>query len=88
MLKTVDRVLAPLFAAEVTPIENWLELEAGATALFTPHSRNGIPTFYPFQRPWTLSKNVEFMSALVPGGLRANPAYSGFPQLTVQARAN
>ena len=28
----------PDFAVEVTPIENWLELEAGTTPLFTRHS--------------------------------------------------
>ena len=36
----------PNIAAEVTPIENWLELEAGVTPLFGgPTQQNGIPTF-------------------------------------------
>ncbi len=31
-------------AIEFTPIENWLELEAGVTPLFSIIRRNGIPT--------------------------------------------
>ena len=35
---------APNFAVETTPIENWLELEAGVSPYFTQHSTSGIRT--------------------------------------------
>ena len=47
-------------AVEVTPIENWLELEAGLTPLFTRHSTQWNIDLL-FKKPWTLSKKVEFM---------------------------
>jgi hypothetical protein len=42
-------------AGEVTPIENWLEIEAGVTPLFTRHSTEW-DTDLLFKKPWTLSK--------------------------------
>ncbi len=50
----------PTVAVEVTPIEHWLELEAGVTPLFTHHSTEW-GTDLLFKKPWTLSKKVEFM---------------------------
>ncbi len=47
-------------AAEITPIENWLELEAGVTPLFTRHSIEW-DTDLLFKKPWTFSKKAEFM---------------------------
>jgi hypothetical protein len=55
----------PTVAVEVTPIENWLELEAGVTPLFTRHSREWDIDFL-FKKPWTLSKKVEFMLGVGP----------------------
>jgi hypothetical protein len=55
----------PDFAAEVTPIENWLEIEAGVTPLFTRHSTE-IDTDLLFKKPWTLSEKVEFMFGIGP----------------------
>ena len=52
-------------AVEVTPIENWLELEAGTTPLFTRHSTEW-DTDLLFKKPWTLSKKVEFMFGVGP----------------------
>jgi hypothetical protein len=52
-------------AAETTPIENWLELEAGTTPLFTRHSTEW-DTDLLFKKPWTLSKKAEFMLGLGP----------------------
>jgi hypothetical protein len=52
-------------AVEVTPIENWLELEAGVTPLFTRHSTEW-DTDLLFKKPWTLSKKVEFMFGVGP----------------------
>ena len=55
----------PTVAVEVTPIEKWLELEAGVTPLFTRHSTEwGVDLL--FKKPWTLSKKVEFMAGIGP----------------------
>jgi hypothetical protein len=53
------------FAAEITPIEHWLELEAGVTPLFTRHSTEW-DTDLLFKKPWTLSKKLEFMMGVGP----------------------
>lgn len=55
----------PTVAVEVTPIENWLELEAGVTALFARHSTEW-DTDLLFKKPWTLSKKAEFMAGIGP----------------------
>ena len=47
-------------AVEVTPIENWLELEGGVTALFGRGSKEWDADLL-FKKPWTLSKRAEFM---------------------------
>ena len=55
----------PTIAIEVTPIENWLELEAGVTPLFARHSTEW-DTDLLFKKPWTLSKKAEFMLGIGP----------------------
>ena len=55
----------PDLAVEVTPIENWLELEAGVTPLFTRHSSEW-DTGLLFKKPWTFSEKVEFMIGIGP----------------------
>jgi hypothetical protein len=60
----------PTMAVEVTPIENWLELEAGVTPLFARHSREW-DTDLLFKKPWTLSKKVEFMVGVGPEWVHA-----------------
>jgi hypothetical protein len=59
-LKDAGSSFGPDLAIEVTPIENWLELEAGATPLFRRHSTEW-DTDLLFKKPWTLSDKVEFM---------------------------
>ena len=44
----------PTVAVEVTPIENWLELEAGVTPLFRRHSTEWSVDLL-FKKPWTVS---------------------------------
>jgi hypothetical protein len=68
----------PNFAVEVTPIEHWLELEAGVTPLFTSHSTEWDVDLL-FKKPWTISKKVEFMAGVGPewihtsdGGVKTN----------------
>jgi len=55
----------PTIAVEVTPIENWLELEAGVTPLFGRHSTEWDSDLL-FKKPWTLSRKVEFMAGVGP----------------------
>jgi hypothetical protein len=52
--------VSPTIAVEVTPIENWLELELGVTPTFG-HNSTEWDTDLLFKKPWTLSKKVEFM---------------------------
>jgi hypothetical protein len=66
-------------AVEVTPIENWLELEAGVTPLFSRHHSTEWNTDLLFKKPWTLSNKAELMVGIGPEwvhtrepGMRAN----------------
>lgn len=61
----------PTVAVEVTPIENWLELEAGVTPLFRRHSTEwGVDLL--FKKPWTLSEKTEFMLGVGPEWIHTN----------------
>ena len=60
----------PNLAVEVTPIENWLELEAGVTPLFRRHSTEW-DTDLLFKKPWTFSEKVEFMFGVGPEWIHA-----------------
>jgi hypothetical protein len=55
----------PSVAVEVTPIEHWLEIEAGLTPLM---SKDGTEweAYLVFKKPFQLSKNVEFMVGVGP----------------------
>ena len=53
------------FAVEVTPIENWLELEAGVSPFYTRKSTEW-DTDLLFKKPWTLSRRAEFMLGVGP----------------------
>jgi hypothetical protein len=55
----------PTAAVEVTPVEKWLELEAGVTASFA-HRSTEWSTDLLFKKPWTLSSKVEFMAGVGP----------------------
>jgi hypothetical protein len=61
----------PTVAVEVTPIENWLELEAGVTPLFRDHSTEWSIDFL-FKKPWTLSGKMEFMLGIGPEWIHTN----------------
>jgi hypothetical protein len=56
---------APNLAAEVTPIENWLELEAGVSPFYT-HKSAEWDTDLLFKKPWTISRKAEFMLGVGP----------------------
>jgi hypothetical protein len=55
----------PDIAVEVTPVEDWLEIEAGTSPLFKRHSTEWDTDFL-FKKPWTLSEKVEFMIGVGP----------------------
>src|ERR1700739_5036884 len=61
----------PTVAVEVTPIEKWLELEAGVTPLFRRHSTEWTTDLL-FKKPWTLSKKFEFMIGVGPAWVHTN----------------
>ena len=56
---------APNLAAETTPIENVLELEAGVSPFYTRNSAEW-DTDLLFKKPWTLSSKAEFMLGVGP----------------------
>jgi hypothetical protein len=56
---------APNLAAEITPIENWLELEAGVSPFYSRNSTEW-DTDLLFKKPWTLSRKAEFMLGIGP----------------------
>ena len=56
---------APNLAAEVTPIEGWLELEAGVSPFYTRKSTEW-DTDLLFKKPWILSRKAEFMLGIGP----------------------
>jgi hypothetical protein len=64
-LKGGGSSFGPAAAVEVTPIENWLELEAGVTPLFGRQSTEW-DTDLLFKKPWTLSDKAEFMAGIGP----------------------
>lgn len=64
-LKGGSTSAGPAVAVEVTPIENWLELEAGFTPLFGSDSTEW-DTDLLFKKPWTLSHKAEFMCGVGP----------------------
>ena len=63
----------PSVAVEVTPIKEWLELEAGVTPLFSAHATEW-DTDLLFEKPWTLSRKVEFMAGIGPEWVRTRSA--------------
>ena len=56
---------APNLAVECTPIENWLELEAGVASFYATSSTEW-DTDLLFKKPWTLSRKAEFMIGVGP----------------------
>ena len=56
---------APNLAAETTPIENVLELEAGVSPFYTRNTTEW-DTDLLFKKPWTLSPAAEFMLGVGP----------------------
>jgi hypothetical protein len=53
------------FAFEVTPIERWLELEIGVSALRADDATE-VPISVLFKKPWQMSPKFEFMIGVGP----------------------
>jgi hypothetical protein len=70
-LKDASSSFGPDLAVEFTPIEDWLEIEAGTTPLFSRGSTEW-GTDVLFKKPWTLSKHVEFMPGVGPEWVHTN----------------
>jgi hypothetical protein len=69
-LKDGAAALGPTVALEITPIEKWLELEAGVTQAFSRHgSERDIDLL--FKKPWNLSKKAELMFGAGPAWVRS-----------------
>jgi hypothetical protein len=64
-LKDRTSSFGPTVAVEVSPIENWLELEAGVTPSFGHHTTEWASDLL-FKKPWRLSRTVEFMAGIGP----------------------
>jgi hypothetical protein len=58
-------VFAPNFAVETTPIEHWLEIEAGVSPFYTRNSTEW-DTDLLLKKPWTISHKAEFMLGIGP----------------------
>jgi hypothetical protein len=61
----------PNFAVEVTPIKEWLEIEAGVTPFFS-RGQTEWDTDLLFKKPYTLSKTAEFMAGVGPEWAHTN----------------
>ncbi|MBV9770341.1 MAG: hypothetical protein JOZ32_12270 [Bryobacterales bacterium] len=64
-LKDLTSRLGPTLAVEVSPIQKWLEIEAGVTPSFG-HQATEWANDLLFKKPWTLSRTVEFMAGIGP----------------------
>ncbi len=64
------------FAFEVTPIEHWLELEIGTTALAADGGLE-TPLDILAKKPWRLSRRIEFMVGLGPELIHATGPQAG-----------
>jgi hypothetical protein len=56
---------APDVAVETTPVENWLEIEAGVSPFYTRNATEW-DTDLLFKKPWTISRKAEFMLGVGP----------------------
>ena len=56
---------APNLAAEITPVEHWLELEVGVSPFYTHESQEWDIDLL-FKKPWNISRKAEFMFGIGP----------------------
>lgn len=63
-------------AFEITPIEHWLEIEVGGSAIHEPSGAE-LSVDCLFKKPWTLSKTAEVMAGAGPEIIRATGSDHG-----------
>ena len=73
----------PSLAIEWTPIEHWLELEAGVTPLFRRGSTEWNTDLL-FKKPWTLTRKFEFMVGVGPEWVRTKERGAPSNQLALE----
>src|SRR5215469_10480453 len=54
---------------EITPIENWLSIEASISAIYAAHHTE-MPIEVAFRKPWQLTPQVELMAGVAPEVVR------------------
>jgi hypothetical protein len=86
-LKDGGSSFGPNLAVEVTPIENWLEIEGGVTTLFG-HRSTEWDTDLLFKKPWTLSKKAEFMAGAGPEWIHTRELGISTNSIAVEAVAD
>lgn len=74
----------PTIAVEVTPIQNWLELEAGLTPAFGQHTTEWTTDLL-FKKPWTLSRTVEFMAGIGPEWIHTGNGHTATDSVGAEA---
>jgi hypothetical protein len=74
----------PNFAVEVTPIREWLEIEAGVTPFFS-RGQTEWDTDLLFKKPYTLSKTAEFMAGIGPEWAHTVSGGSGSDSIAAEA---
>jgi hypothetical protein len=74
----------PSVAVETTPIENWLEIEAGVSPLFRRHSTEWNVDLL-FKKPWTLSSKAEFMFGVGPEWIHSSQSGATPNSLSAEA---
>lgn len=70
-LKDGSANVGPTAAVEFTPIEKWLEIEAGFTAIPGRHTSE-YDTDLLFKKPWTVTDKLEFMAGIGPEWLHSS----------------
>lgn len=78
---------APNVAGEVTPIENWLELEFGTAPYFTRNTTEW-DTDLLFKKPWTISRKAEFMLGAGPEWIHIRQNGTGTNSLALEAASD
>jgi hypothetical protein len=83
-LKDHTSSFGPTVAVEVSPIEHWLEIEAGVTPSFG-HGATEWATDLLLKKPWTLSPSVEFMAGLGPEWIHTREAGASTNSVALEA---
>ena len=78
------RVLGPTAALDIPVIADWLEIEAGVTALLS-NSHTEWETGLLFKKPYTLSESVEFEIGVGPAWLHTTNASRAGDSLGAEA---